>query len=360
MSPVIKLLCPNCMKSVSVPDDVAGTEIPCPECQKPFPVPVRYNPVVATPPSPVLPVVPPSAPTPTTSAISEPATMSPAPNDRPPPPPGLVPPVYPSPNTHPDPLTQLLLGDGYTRSHGITISPRVMAWVPAICLTLILVLSVFDWIGAYSAGSPVYTQNAWRALIGSVSRNLEQEKLVKSAGAANPQSAWPEGVVDHVRGDWIMLPYLIALLLATAVAWAERMVATLDPHRLPKQLHWVAVVWPHRIAITAGLATVALLCLVIQVWSGFGLEGAMQKAVSKKFEEKRKIASEEKNKTTSPSDPVLIDFEEKEELARFKLERTTWLYLAVILHILIVLAILVRSWLDRRGHKPLPRIVLQY
>ncbi|MDB5307570.1 MAG: hypothetical protein JWO38_1772, partial [Gemmataceae bacterium] len=46
---MIKLLCPNCMKTVSVPDDAAGKETSCPECGKPFAVPARYNPVVAAP-----------------------------------------------------------------------------------------------------------------------------------------------------------------------------------------------------------------------------------------------------------------------------------------------------------------------
>jgi hypothetical protein len=55
-----------------------------------------------------------------------------------------------------------------------------------------------------------------------------------------------------------------------------------------------------------------------------------------------------------------IEFRADQELSKFNLERTSWFELAVGLHLLVVLAMAGRFWLDRRGTKPPPRLVLQY
>ena len=338
---MIKLLCPNCMKSVAVPDDAAGAETPCPECGAAFAVPSRYHPVVAPPPAP--PVLPPES-----------VPMSTVPSDRPAPPPGLIPSAYSAANNQlepplPPPPPPPPVPHGYTHSRGVTISPVVMAWVPAVFLTLILVLTFFDWVGSYVGGHPVYAQNAWRSLTGSVARNFQIEELIKQ------QAAWPADVLNKVRSDWeVMLPYLLALVLATAAAWAERMVATLDRTRLPPPLRWVGTVWPYRIPVTAGLATVALLLVLIQVGSGFGLERAMRAAVNDRLVPDR-TANKENAATLAA-----IDFKAEQELARFNLERTTWLHLAILLNVLVVVAMVVRSVMERRGNRPPPRLVLQY
>lgn len=343
---MIKLVCPNCMKTVSVPEDAAGKDAPCPECGKPFPVPARYTPTVAPAPTVPPPVRPESPP------------MSSAPLDRPAPPPGLVPPPYPSPNTQlepplPPPPPPPPIPFGYTRSRGVNISPTVLAWVPAVCLTVIFLLTFFPWVGSYVGRTAVYTQTAWRAAFGGeqsrVRTNFPLEDLMKR------NARWPDGVVDKATSDWALLvPYILVLILALVIAWAERMVATLDRARMPPQLRWAASLWPYRIPMVAGLATVALLVLVIQMTRGFGLERAFGEVVSERFAEERKASA------TSPQAQAAIDFKEDEELARYNLERTTWLYLALGLNILVVVAMVGRAWLDRRGNKPPPRIVFQY
>ncbi|MDB5310649.1 MAG: hypothetical protein JWO38_4851 [Gemmataceae bacterium] len=289
--------------------------------------------------------------------------MSTAPTDRPAPPPGLVPPAYPSPSTQlepplPPPPPPPSIPAGYTHSWAITISPRVMAWVPAAALTLIFFLTMLPWVGSYVGGQAVYTQNPWRAAFGGpktkVWRNFDLEKLLKS------QSAWPEGVLDKVQADReLMIPYILVLLLAMVFAWAERVVASLDRTRLPRQFQWVASIWPYRVQITAGLATIALLLVLIQSANGFGLERAMRQAASEKFAAARK-AAEQKAAEGSPSDLAAVNYEEEEEYARYNLQRTTWMYLAIALHILVVVAMVVRAWLERRGNRPPPRIVFQY
>ena len=284
--------------------------------------------------------------------------MSTAPSDRPPPPPGLVPPAYPPPGTQLEPRLPPAppvppAPAGYTRSFGLSLSPRALAWVPAVCLTVIFILTFFPWVGSYVGGTAVYSQNPWRAAFGGQQSRVWQNFAV--ADLMIRQSGWPDRVLDKVRSDWpVMLPYLVAVILAVLIAWAERMVADLDRRRLPPRPRWVSGAWPYRIPIVAGLATIALLLLVIQMSRGFGLERAFEQTVSERF------AAERQANASSPQVQTGIDWKEKEELARYKLEHTIWLYLALILNILVVLAMVARSWLDRRGNKPPPRIVVQY
>lgn len=325
---MITLVCPHCLKSVSVADAAAGTTAPCPSCGKDFPVPARYTPVVADdrPPAP-----PPAVPDPAPPAGYVPPAA--APLEAPPPPEPAVPGVP----------------AGYTRSVGFGLSPKVLAWVPAVCLSLVLVLTLFQWVGSHVGGYTVYSQNAWRSLTGgSGPYNPLQAQLKKLA-------PWTADVANKVPSDWpLMLPFLVCLLLALVVAWAERAVAAVDRRKLPPSLEWVAAVWPYRIPLLAGLATAALLLLLIQTASGFGLERAMRRAVAEQSAEAR-----QKNAGNAAALDE-IEFNDDLELARVNLERTTWLYLVILLHLVVVLAMVGRAGLERRGDKPPPRVVVQY
>jgi hypothetical protein len=288
------------------------------------------------------------------------STPTDRPSDRPPPPPGLVPTTYPAPNAPLEPTLPPVpppppVPAGYTHSRGITISPHVVAWVPVVFLSTIFALTFFNWIGSYVGGYPVFAQNAWQAMIGGsdswgVTRSHQLEELMQQ------QANWPTAaVLDRVRGDWeVMLPYLLCLILATVLAWAERLVASLRKSIFPRPLQWITNVWPYRITIIAGLATIARLLLLVQVANGFGLQRAMRQVVSEKFADQRKAAE------ASPAAQSALDFKEDQELARFNLERTSWLYLVIVLHVFVVLAMLGRAWLDYRGDKPPPRLVIQY
>jgi hypothetical protein len=326
---VPKLICPNCTKFVTVPDEAAGTTVPCPECRAPFPVPARYDPVVSVP------VAPPPPP---------PPVVPPPPVAPPTPPPGLVPEAL-SAVRHAPPT----VGAGYEHTVGITLTPSALAWVPAVGLTLILILTPFAWVGSYVGGSPVFSQSAWGSLWGASSRNFQLEEL------ARQQGGWPDDVMNKVYSDWpLMLPYFLVLIVAVVAAWAERLVGTVDRTRLPRQLGFVGDAWPYRTPILAGLATTAVILLAVQSTRGFGLERAMRQTVSERFAEDRTKAEGNQSKL------AVIDFKADQELSRFNLERTVWLELAFALHVIVVLAMIGRAWLDRRGAKPPPRLVLQY
>lgn len=311
---MLKLLCPHCMKSVSVPDDSASKETPCPACGKSFPVPTRYMPVVA-------PAAVPPPPTPAVSPMPEPV------------------PSHPLPIPHTTPLLPV----GYTRSRGITISPCVVAWTPVICLTIILLLTLTPWVGVFPSGHPVYTQGAWRAITGWPTRDFRFEDLLVN-------DLPPPSISDRTPSDWlIMLPYLLVLILACVLAWAER----LENNKSAFVSRRVPTLWPYRNSVIAILAGAALLLLAIEATRGFGLERAMDAAVAEKFAEARKEAK-------NPGDVDKVNFRQAQELAKYGLERTGWFCAVVVLHVLVLLAMLGRLALERRGNKPPPRIVVQY
>lgn len=307
------------MKPVAVPEDASGKDSPCPECGKAIPVPSRYNPIVAPTPLPTLPPAPPLLP-----KLPEPTAAS------------VEPEATPSAPTLPS---------GYTHSRGIALSPCVVAWIPAIALTAILLLTLAPWVGVYPNGVGVYTQGAWRSINGWPTRNIQLEDLLLKELPA-------PSVYDRTGSDWlIMLPYILTLLLAIAFAWVERLESVNKTTGIPKRLPGV---WPFRQVIIAGLAGMALLFLTLESTRGFGLERAMHAAVSEKFDAKRKEAG------TSAGEQTRIDFLEGQELAKYGLERTGWFCLVMCLHVLVLLALLGRLGLERRGSKPPPRLVIQY
>ena len=333
----MRLICPHCMSGVTVSDDAAGKEAACPNCGKSFPTPPRYTAAVV-PEAPVPPRLPEVAPVP--HAPSAPPPIPPAP------PPGLVPPAPPVTQSGFLPPASAVAAEvpapvGYTRSCGITISPHVVSWLPAVLLLLALVFTCFPWVGSYAGGSAVYSQGPWGATFGAVSRNFALEKAV----------AIPAGWLDKVRSDWeLMLPYLLLLIFATTLAWADRGLHAFDPRNIPP----LAKVWPHRQTIICGLAGFALVLAFTQVTNGFGMERAIRKQVAEAFAEKREKAA------NSPSEQKTIDWEVEQTYAKFNLERTTWMYLALGFNLLAVLAVVARLILDRRGNKPPPKILLHY
>jgi hypothetical protein len=232
----------------------------------------------------------------------------------------------------------------------------VVSWVPVACLTLAFLFTFLTWVGAYYARHAIVAQNAWQAMVGSVSRDYTLEDLYPGKGP------WAE----KVRSNWeLMLPYLLTLILAVVFAWAERGVASLDRYRLPPPLRWLPRVWPYRQSVIAGLAAVSLSFLLIQMAAGFGLERAVDRELAERVDERQRqeelsAATKGRPPTDARTGQARRDNLEQQERARYNVHRTTWLYLALWLHVLAILAIAARAGLDRRGTKPPPRVVVQY
>lgn len=355
----MKLICPRCMKSVPVPDDFSGTEVACPSCDKPFAVPARYNPAVLADPSPAASPATPPVPA-TTSPVppipprpQEPATMSPevppvgptTPAGYVPPPPPVVPPPLPvAPATQVTPTAPVPtppLPAGYVRERTLTINAKVVAWLPAVLLTLALVLTFFPWVGSHLGGAAVDSQGPWRAMFGSINRNATLEERMAV------DMRW----LDRLRSDWeLMLPFLMALLAATALAWADRGFRSLDPRNIPP----LAKFWAWRRTAILGLAGLALVLAVAQSIHGFGMERAIEAVVRENLMKEREEAGNNKSKQ------LAVDAKVQRELAGYELERSLWMHLSVLSIALAVLTMALYMRLDHRGTKPPPRFVLQY
>ena len=335
----MKQMCPHCLKSVTVPDDAAGKDATCPECGKSFPVPAAYNASVSPPPVPPAPIAHTPAP-----VTPEPASMSTVP---PAAPPGYVPPATTIPQTSfvPPPMQA-----GYSRSIGVSFSPRVFAWLPALCLTLVLVSTIFGWVGAYVGGPALYSQGPWRAMFGSVTRNFQmEEQLSKVPGGSGMID------LDKVKSDWeLMLPFLLCLVIAVILAWAERGMGSLDAARLPPPVRFLGRVWPHRNLALVALTTLAFIFSTSQALNGFGLQRAAKQMVAEKYAGERKEAAGSNAKLNA------IEFKEEQEYAKFNLERTGFLYAGLALQLIAVFAIVTHMGLLRRGNKPPPRLMIQY
>lgn len=276
--------------------------------------------------------------------------MSTVPPERPAPPPGYLPP--PAVSYAPGPALAVSPPEGsgnYSRSLGITFSPQLIAWLPAICLTLTLMATFFSWVGVYAGGYAVYSQGPWKAMLGNHSVDRQLEAAVRDQ--IPDQGRWQ----DEIKSDWkCLVPYLLFLTLATVFAWAERGVASLDHARLPPPLRWVRTVWPYRILFITVLTILSFILIVVQAANGFGLQQAAKQNVAKKFEERRKEVG------MSASGLAKIEFEEEQELGKYNLERTSFFYLGIGLHLLAALALIGRFGLEARGNKPPPRFVFQY
>jgi hypothetical protein len=331
------------VNEATYPDDVAGKEVACPHCGKSFPTPARYSAMVPTADAEAA-----AGPIEPVRSLPHPEIPAPAGNN-PYPPPGYVP---PPPETRLDTTrisspqatvpTASEASPGLTRSCGITISPPVVAWLPALLLTVVLVCTAFPWVGCFVGDSAVYAQRPWGAMFGSTPyRNFRLEE----AGVI------PSGWLDKISSDWrLLLPFFFLLLVSLVFAWAERGLSSVDPRQIPP----LAKLWPWRNTVIAGCATLALIMLLLQVGQGFSMERAIHRHIEQEFADRLEKAA------NSPAELARLEYLEEQVFRSYNVEYTTWFYIAVIAHTLAVAAIFLRLLLDRRGDRPAPRVVLYY
>jgi hypothetical protein len=240
----------------------------------------------------------------------------------------------------PAPTPQL---GGYTHAIGITISPKVIVWLPAVLLTIVSFCTFFRWTGSYLGGHPVYSQSPWQAVFASVSRNFALEANMPGSGV------W----LDQVTSDWLLLvPYLLAILAATVLAWTDRVVHDLAPGLIPP----LTGLWPWRKVVIGVLATLALVLICSQLLNGFGMERAIRKTVR----DEPALAKAREEAANSPAKLAAVENKEDSELAKYNLARTAWQDLAVLCNFLAVVAVFLSIPLEKRGNKPPPKILLHY
>ncbi len=348
----MNLLCPNCQKMLTVPEQYAGQMMKCPLCAGTFTVPGLPAATLPPPPPPVETIpfqadpVPPPPPPPPPSPVStstppaiveKPLSTAPAWTPPPPPPPP---------------------GD-YTRTYSVWLSPKVLVWLPAPALLLIFVLSFFPWVGIYPGGVAAVWQNAWQAAFAYYGEDKDMQseagpgyKIVSENDLKKKDESDKVKVVDN-RPTWSpgLVLYLLLFLFTLAVTVLVTVVGLL-PIKLPPPMQQFL---PWRWAVVAGLNLLTLLLLSLSLVFGFSLEN--------KFTEyyKARIATGEEfrkeNKTTVPK--VVIEAEEGIFASADR--QTAILKVVVFLHLLALVVSLLMLWLNHREKigRPVPRFDLQ-
>jgi hypothetical protein len=371
----MNLLCPNCQKMLTVPEQFAGQVMGCPLCSGKFTVPAlpmteSSAPAFAasTPSPPEPPPAPPSSePLPAFSAPSPPvapanptynlappepafAVSSPAPPTAPasaPASPSPAPAPAPAPAPTPAPTkaaTSPASSGGYAISIRLAASERILRWVPPAAIVLIFFLQFFPWVGVFPGGVPALTQDAWDAAFGWSKPDLDmksQLSILEDESRKTTDGEKKETSV-YLGVSLLTLFYLFPFFVVTLIVSIFVVVQPFLNLQLPPQIQQVM---PFKWAILTGLNAVLLLFLGLQMLLSFDLESRARAGIDSKAEIKREPKD---NK-----DKKLIDVERGRYLEWLK--RTSWLRLVLFLHIVATLSAALIYWMERRGpNKPAP------
>lgn len=336
----MNLLCPNCQKPLTVPEQYAGQPMRCPLCAGTFTVPS----LPASPPSPSLPPAPPE-----TYGLKDPAVPSSPPAPAPDfnfggapaapkapssitggPPSGAPPAFTDEQPTFPSSPTP----EGYQRKYTIWFSPKVLQYVAPVALFLILVLSCFAWTGVYPGRVARGWQNAWQAAYGGYSIDPD---------VVGDAAAFPKG---YEPGWNFLLVFYLLLFIPTFIITVGCVALAFVP---PAPLASLHTVLPWRWGIVAALNLVLFLFLALQLVLGFSLENNVINAADAAVD----AGAKARETTTTPQ--ARQDAIAKGE-ARRAVSRTIWLDLVVFFHLLAIAAAGLMFCLNRRGGRPAPRI----
>lgn len=313
----MRLLCPFCQQTLTLPDDQAGKAVNCPHCSQAFQAPQPYIPLAADPPA---------APAPATHpAVAGPPLRTQAVD---------ITPVSSAPSFDNLPmLPGVPAGPGTFR--GLTLRPEVLAWVPAVALTIALILTFCRWAGSYPAGYPAYTQNGWLALFASFSSDAVAEDMLKMEGK----------IQEKIKTNWWLMFYFPLLIFGVVVAWAGPVVSVLKL-KLPA---FAQKLWPYRPALAAVFAVFTLLLLSVQWANGFGIERAITELAEAEFAESKAAAN-------TPEKLQRWEMRTSAAVASMQLRTTSWLRLSWLAHLLAALAVGLEAVTALRGHRPPIRV----
>ncbi len=332
----MNLLCPNCQKMLTVPEEFAGQLMKCPLCSGTFTVPGL--PGTAAPPSP-------SMPEPDIFSVRH----DPAPPA--PPPPAPVPPVSnleplpplssattTKPASSPAPSLSSLPPEGYRRTLTTWFSPRVLPWIAPVCLLLVFFLLFFNWVGVYPGGEPAVTQNAWQAAFGL---DTVDGDLKKYATFLEDNKYKPGASVLTIFYLLLFFPVLAVTIASVIIT----MIHVKLPPGVEKLLPW-------RWGIVAAANLILFLFLGLQVLIGFSLDSRYGEWTDQQVKSDSK-----ETKTTQQKKEG--DAERGELLER--LTHTIWLRLVIVLHLVAIVCAALMFWISQRGtHRPLPKLELMW
>jgi hypothetical protein len=324
----MNLLCPNCQKMLTVPEEFAGQLMKCPLCNGTFTVPVLAGTAPPPPPS--------GQPEPDIYSIRhEPA---PPPSTPPLPPPEPPPPPSTATTPTPPPPKSSLAPEDYQHTLTVSLSPKVLPWVAPVCLLLIFILQFFDWDGLYLGGVPAVTGNAWYAAFGAYSVDGDLKSRVPFIEDEK-----------HKPGASVLTIFYLLLFFPALVVTVASVVITMVPIKLPPQ---VEKLLPWRWGIVAAVNLILFLFLGLQVLLGFSLDGRYREWVDKE------VKREAKGNPTTPERKLA----EAQRGVLLEMSRHTfWLRLVVLLHLVAIMCAVLMFWINQRGtHRPLPKLELRW
>ena len=345
----MNLLCPNCQKMLTVPEQYAGQLMKCPLCAGTFTVPGLPPAPSAVPsmpaPPPAMPETYPvkTEPPVTTSTTTAPTSPFMAPAGAPPltstaatPPPGTsftgTPPPPPPPS---GPLT-----------FSLWIKPEVVRWVAPVAVFLIFVLVVVcPVIGVYPGGQMAASQRAWEVFYGGYSEDANLKEFFHIPTA---QELKDNPALKDYRPGWafLMFDYIALLLLTVAVTIGIAVLPLLNlklPPNIEPLMQW-------RWALVAGLNLLVFLVLLVQLLWGFPLEGSIYNADAEKFDALAK--------NPSRNTPQEMTLKVMKGQASEVVTRTVYLKIIIALHLAAIAGAGLMLALERRGNRPPARIDL--
>jgi hypothetical protein len=311
-------MCGQCGALNQVPASAAGTKVPCTTCGAILDIPAAYVPSVANDGG------VPAAPKP------------PEPPSIPAPPPGLNIAAL-NPQTPAAPATPSENG-----LFTLRLNPLWLDWIPVAAITVAFLATFFSWAGSYPGGTRVYSQNPWLALIGEMSVSPLPEVLLEDE----------KGIEANLRGNRWLILYIPLLFAALGLFWAERFLKDPTATSVPGPLAWLPGIWPQRFPILTGIALALFLLISVQSWRGYGVENAIQARVNSLYAEEEAAAD-------NTAKRQIVAVKKGRELAKYDLEGTTALEVAILAHGFAFAAMAGRWWLHRRGAKQYPAIEFQ-
>ncbi len=342
----MNLLCPNCQKTLAVPEQYAGQMMKCPLCTSTFTVP-------SLPQAPAMPSV-------SVGPLAANVSIAPSPlreqpdlysiqPDPPPPPraPNPAPAAKPGPSTPPPPPPS----PTGTQRFAVPLRRDLVPWVAPAALLFVFVLMFFTWVGAYPGGYRVYSQSGWGALAGSLYAEPVGVKALREMreGRLFNNPFTPEEMQKQNGIGWLMVLYFLLWMPALALVVVPPVIGLLKVP-LPPQ---VQPLWPWRSVAGGAAVLLAFLVLALQTAVSFGLESAAAAVLDR---DPAWVSNREKAQT--PEEKQIYQIERGAALGALNLQRTWWFRAAVLCHLAAGAGAGLQLWLDRRESKPEPRVEL--
>jgi hypothetical protein len=352
----MNLLCPNCQKMLTVPEQYAGQLMKCPLCGGTFTVPGLPASVPAAAAAPAGTAPPPAAPPPSAPAPSQPETFAVRSDGDFAPPPPLVPEHTEPPMVLPAPDAGMVSvqapatapPEGYRRTWTIWFSPKVLPWVAPVCVLLVFILQFFPWVGLYQGGVPALTQSAWGAGFAGYTPDPHMESFYISREVSLEKALNAKEKENALPGASVLTIFYLLLFIPTFLLTIASLVVDLVPMKLPPAMQKIL---PWRWGIVAAANLVVFLFLALQLMMGFSLDSQYKEWVEKN------VGKIPEKKTTE----VVEHAAAAKGVALQALTHTFWLHLAVLLHLAAIVGAALAYGVERRGKdRPLPRLELMW